>query len=68
MKKNAILAAAVAAAFAAPLAEARVTQVTILQTESPTFGGYSWPGVGQYEKIVGRANGEVEPARPPEPR
>ena len=25
------------------------------RTESPTFGGYSWPGVGQYEKIVGKA-------------
>src|SRR5206468_13075683 len=29
--------------------------------ETPTFGGYSWPGVGQYEKIVGVAFGEVDP-------
>jgi hypothetical protein len=63
MKKNALLAAAVAAAFAAPLAEARVTRIEIdtARSESPTFGGYSWPGVGQYEKVVGKAYGEVNP-------
>jgi hypothetical protein len=32
------------------LAEAHITQVAITTTESPTFGGYSWPGVGPYEK------------------
>ena len=32
--------------------------------ESPTFGGYSWPGVGQYEKLVGKAFGEVDPTDP----
>jgi hypothetical protein len=26
------------------------------------FGGYSWPGVGQYEKITGVAYAEVDPA------
>ena len=63
MKKNAILAAAIAAAFAAPLAEARITRIEIdpARSQSPTFGGYSWPGVGQYEKIVGIAYGEVNP-------
>ena len=30
-------------------AQARITKVLITK-ESPTFGGYSWPGVGQYEK------------------
>ena len=30
-------------------AEARITRIQITTTESPTFGGYSWPGVGQYE-------------------
>lgn len=44
--------------------EARITKVQITTTESPTFGGYSWPGVGQYEKIVGKAFGEVDPADP----
>src|SRR6185436_11019209 len=32
--------------------------------ESPTFGGYSWPRIGQYEKIVGKAFGEVDPKDP----
>src|SRR6266446_3190305 len=46
------------------VAEARITKIQITTTESPTFGGYSWPGVGQYEKIVGTAFGEVNPADP----
>jgi hypothetical protein len=47
-------------------ADARITriQVDTTRSESPTFGGYSWPGVGQYEKIVGKAYGEVKPADP----
>src|SRR5438132_117183 len=42
------------------LAEARVISV---QMSAPTiaFGGYSWPGVGQYEKITGVAYAEVDP-------
>jgi len=49
--------------FAAPPADARVTRIEIdtLRSQSPTFGGYAWPGVGQYEKIVGKAYGEVNP-------
>ena len=41
--------------------EARVISV---QLNPPTiaFGGYSWPGVGQYEKITGVAYAEVDPA------
>jgi hypothetical protein len=31
----------------------------ITTKESPTFGGYTWPGVGKYEKLVGIAFGEV---------
>ncbi len=45
-------------------ATARITRIEITATESPTFGGYAWPGVGQYEKIVGVAHGEVDPADP----
>jgi len=45
-------------------AAARITKVQITAKESPTFGGYSWPGVGQYEKIFGKAFGEVDPADP----
>jgi hypothetical protein len=47
-------------------AEARITRVEVdtMRSEKPTFGGYSWPGVGQYEKIVGKAYGEVDPFDP----
>ncbi len=45
-------------------AHARVKKVQITAKESPTFGGYSWPGVGQYEKIVGKAFGELDPKDP----
>jgi len=52
-----------AACVAVP-AHARVKKVQITAKESPTFGGYSWPGVGQYEKIVGKAFGELDPKDP----
>src|SRR3989441_9607697 len=47
-----------------PEADARITRVQVTTHETPTFGGYSWPGVGQYEKIVGVAFGEVDPTNP----
>ncbi len=52
-----------AALMLATPAEARITKIEIdaARSQSPTFGGYSWPGVGQYEKVVGRAYGEVNP-------
>src|SRR2546427_5957022 len=52
-----------AALFAASPADARITRIEIdaARSESPTFGGFSWPNVGQYEKIVGKAHGEVNP-------
>ena len=58
------LAAAAITLFSTSEAKARITKVEITATESPTFGGYSWPGVGQYEKRVGKAYGEVNPADP----
>jgi alpha/beta hydrolase family protein len=45
-------------------AQAHIRKVQITAKESPTFGGYSWPGVGQYEKIVGKAFGELDPKDP----
>src|SRR6478609_11176995 len=45
-------------------AEARITKIDITTQESPTFGGFSWPGVGQYEKIAGKAFGEINPSDP----
>ena len=46
---------------ATPAADARITRVVIDRVESPTFGGASFGNVGQYEKLVGRAYGELDP-------
>jgi hypothetical protein len=43
------------------LAEARITRIEITRVESPTFGGASFGTVGPYDKLVGRAFGEVDP-------
>jgi hypothetical protein len=48
----------------APSVQARVTQVVITKTESPTFGGKSFGAVGQYERISGQIIGEVDPKDP----
>ena len=55
--------ASLAALFTASPADARITRIEIdaARSQSPTFGGFSWPNVGQYEKIVGKAFGEVNP-------
>src|SRR5262249_15677236 len=45
-------------------AEARVTRITIIKTESPAFEGRSFGAVGQYERLVGRIVGECDPADP----
>ena len=60
-KQTAILWSIVALLLIPAFSEARVISV---QLSAPTFafGGYSWPGVGQYEKITGVAYGEVDPA------
>jgi hypothetical protein len=60
----ALAAAASGIFFASTQADARITRFQVTSSESPTFGGYSWPGVGQYEKIVGKAYGEVDPFNP----
>src|SRR3977135_1010122 len=63
MKANTLLALGASMGLAAPVAEARITKVVIdpALSQSPTFGGYAWPGVGQYERLVGIAYGEVNP-------
>jgi hypothetical protein len=70
-KKQTLLQLSIASALATagvlvttPAADARITKIQIIITESPTFGGYSFPGVGQYEKITGIATGEVDPNDP----
>src|SRR5215813_4446953 len=65
-RRNAVLHLSIAAAVAAGLlggasvADARTTKIQIL-THTTAFGGYSFPGVGQYEVITGIATGEVNP-------
>src|SRR5881296_3283113 len=48
----------------ATTAQAYVKKIQITAKQSPAFGGYSWPGVGQYEKIAGKAFGELDPKDP----
>ena len=62
-----LVAVAVASALAAGMlstpAQARITKIEIT-SRTTAFGGYSFAGVGQYEKITGVARGEVDPADP----
>jgi hypothetical protein len=44
-------------------ADARITKF-VVTTRAPTFGGTTFGSVGAYEKIVGRAYGEVDPNDP----
>lgn len=55
--------AVLSAAAIAP-AEAKIVRLEITKVEKPTFEGTSFGTVGQYEKIVGRAYGEVDPKDP----
>jgi len=66
-----LLSVAVTGAFAASVgmvastpADARIVKFDVTSKESPTFGGYSFAGVGQYEKLVGMAYGELDPNDP----
>ena len=45
-------------------AQAEITRIVITRTQSPTFDGLSFGEVGQYEKLAGRAFGEVDPNDP----
>ena len=61
MKLASVLLAAAATLAVASSADADITKIQIL-SKGPAFGGYSFPGVGPYERIVGRGFGEVSPA------
>jgi hypothetical protein len=64
LARRAVLAAAVAAAFAAGPVEARITQIVIDSKVSPAFGGATFGPdgqYGQYEILMGRAFGELNP-------
>jgi hypothetical protein len=58
--KPVALAACAALLLAAPLSEARITRL-VIESQDLAFGGYAWPGVGQYERLIGTAYGEVDP-------
>jgi len=59
-----LLALAVLLFTAIPSAEARITRLVFTRVESPTFGGVSFGAVGQFEKLIGTAYGEVDPSHP----
>jgi hypothetical protein len=67
-EKRTLLQVSIASALAAGMlitasADARTTKL-VLQPATTAFGGYSFPGVGQYEKITGVAYGEINPDDP----
>lgn len=51
------------AALVATSADARITRLEITRTEA-AFGGQSFGAVGAYQRLIGRAFGEVDPANP----
>lgn len=55
----------VAGTLFSPLpAAARITRIVISRVESPTFDGKVFDKTGTYEKLYGRAYGEIDPANP----
>ena len=59
-----MVAPVVNAAQPQPLASAGITRLEITRVESPTFDGRSFGYGGQYEKLIGRAYGQVDPTDP----
>jgi alpha/beta hydrolase family protein len=66
MKKTLLLLGAAIPLLVPAVSEARLTEfrVDASRSQSPTFGGHSFAGVGQYEKIVGTFFGELNPNDP----
>ena len=58
-----VLCAMVTSAILSGPAEARITRIQITKTE-PAFGGASFGTVGPYERLTGKAFGEVDPKAP----
>ena len=50
-----------AGAIAAPAADARIVKIEITSKESPTYSGASFGSAGQFEKLIGKATGELDP-------
>ncbi len=64
MKRILLLVGLIIPLVVPSVVQARLTRFVVTTLESPTFGGFSWPGVGQYEKIAGTAFAEVNPFDP----
>ncbi|HET8564692.1 MAG TPA: hypothetical protein VFM35_12530 [Candidatus Binatia bacterium] len=67
MKRTTILWVLIALFLIPALVEARITRIEITSIESPTFEGRTFGpsrSVGAYEKLRGRAFGEVDPNDP----
>ena len=47
-----------------PIAEARIVRIEITSKESPALEGRTFGNVGAYEKLRGKAYGEVDPSDP----
>src|SRR5262249_32971452 len=58
------LVASVAPPLPGNRAEAMITKIDIDSVQSPAFAGVSFGEAGRYEKLVGRAFGELEPTSP----
>src|SRR6266436_4912399 len=58
-----LAAVATTAVLAAGIAEARITRIEIAKTE-PAFAGASFGAAGTYERLTGKAFGEVDPRAP----
>ena len=52
------------AIFYGPVAQARIVRIEITSTQSPTFEGRRFGRVGAYEKLRGKAYGELDPTSP----
>jgi hypothetical protein len=56
---SALVAAAILCV--APASHAGITRIQII-SRGPAFGGYSFPNVGSYERIIGKGFGEISPS------
>src|ERR1700747_3176472 len=59
--KVAALSSVAALALVTATAEARITRIEVIKTE-PAFSGQIFGAVGAYERLTGKAYGEVDPA------
>jgi hypothetical protein len=59
--KHAALSGVATIALATATAQARITRIEITKTE-PAFAGQTFGAVGAYERLTGKAYGEVDPS------